>query len=49
MSITEANHLQEWFSSAATRGERVRSLAAYGIELTQLQHYSLESIDKCQM
>ena len=30
MSITEADHLQEWFSSAATRGERVISLAAYG-------------------
>ena len=30
MSITEANHLQEWFSSAATRGEWVISFAAYG-------------------
>jgi len=30
VSITEADHLKEWFLSAATRGERVISLAAYG-------------------
>ena len=30
MSITEADHLQEWFLSAATRGETVISLAAFG-------------------
>ena len=47
--ITEADHLQEWFSSAATRGERVISLATYGSLLMQLQHYSLASIDKCHM
>ena len=30
VSITEADHLQEWFLSAATRGETVISLAAFG-------------------
>ena len=48
MSITEADHLQEWFSYAATRGERVIYIIGSLWELTQLQHYSLASIDKCQ-
>ena len=46
MSITEADHLQEWFSSAATRGERVIYIISSLWELTQLQHYSLASIDQ---
>ena len=51
MSITEADHLQEWFSSAATRGERVKYIIGSLWELTQVQHYSLASIDnyvKCE-